>query len=95
MRFMYVALHYPLQQHAADLLGAMQKLAMAIGKVPGMVEATAWQEKGGARIVATSIWTSEEALLQALPVIGGAVKGVPFEQWEARPRELLRLDEIA
>jgi hypothetical protein len=45
------------------------------------------------KIVATSIWESVADFQQAVPMIGGAIKDVPFDVWEARPRELFRLDE--
>ena len=86
MRFLYLALHYPRQEHARNLLEAMATLGAVMRGVPGMIEATAWLEKDRQRIVATSIWESEESFIRAIPVIQGAVKDVPFSDWERKPR---------
>ena len=55
MRFMYPAAHSPRVQNVHDLLHAMLSLGLALKEVPGMLEAAAWQERGGQRIVATSL----------------------------------------
>jgi len=94
MRFLYLALHYPRPEHTQNLLKAMVDLRAAMRAAPGLVEATAWLEEDGRRIVATSIWESEESFRGAIPVIQGAVKDVPFGDWEQRPRELFRLNEL-
>ena len=94
MRFLYLALHYPRPQHTQNLLAAMGDLGAAMRGLPGLIEATAWLEKDGQRIVATSIWESEEAFNRAIPVIQKAVKDVPFTEWEQRPRELFQLNEL-
>ncbi len=94
MRFLYLALHYPRQGHEQDLLGSMRALAAAIKGVPGLIEATAWLEKDGQRIVATSIWATEESFTKAVPIIQQAVQDVPFSDWEMKPRELFRLNEL-
>jgi hypothetical protein len=60
--------------------------------MPGMLEATAWSD--GERVVATSIWVSNEAFVAARPVIGSAIAGVPFEEWEARERQLFAVNEL-
>ena len=72
----------------------MKRLGRALGVVEGMIEATAWAQQGGQRMVATSAWQSEEAFRKAIPLIGNAIKDVPFAQWEEKPRELFRLSEI-
>jgi quinol monooxygenase YgiN len=94
MRFLYLALHYPRQEHTQNLLTAMGDLGAAMRGAPGLIEATAWLEKDGQRIVATSIWESEETFNRAISVIQGAVKDVPFADWEQRPRELFQLNEL-
>lgn len=95
MRFLNLAIHYPKPEHIQDLLKAMQNLALALENVPGLIEATAWQEQTGKRIIATSFWRSEEDFRRALPLIGNTIKDVPFSEWELRPREILKLDELA
>ncbi len=92
MRFLYLAIHYPKEDHLADLLGAMGHLRQALEPVPGMVEATAWSD--GERVVATSIWVSNEAFVAARPLIASAIAGVPFGEWEARERQLFAVNEL-
>ncbi len=46
-------------------------------------------------IVATSTWASLEAFQQARQIIGETIRDVPFDEWEARPRELFQLNEEA
>ncbi len=93
MRHLYLAIHYPKPESVGELLEAMSGFGVALGQVPGMLEATAWRDKE--RIVAFSIWASGAAFDAAMPALADAVADVPFEQWEARPRELFRLDEVA
>jgi quinol monooxygenase YgiN len=95
MRFLYLAIHYPKPEHRQDLLQAMQALGLSMRTAKGMIEANAWFEQDEKRIVATSIWESATAFQQAAPMIGAAIKDVPFDEWEAPPRELLRLNEGA
>jgi quinol monooxygenase YgiN len=94
MKFLYLAIHYPRQEHVEELLKAMRTLDAAISKAPGFVQAAAWREKDGKRILALSVWTSEELFLDAVPVIQNAIKDVPFSLWEEKPRELLRANEL-
>ncbi len=82
----------PQVRHKNDLLDAMGKLAGVLKKQEGLIEETAWLDESG-KIVATSVWESEEAFKKALPVIGNTIKDVPFDEWEAKPRELFRLKE--
>jgi hypothetical protein len=45
-------------------------------------------------VLAMSVWESRAALAAAVPTMGEALKDVPFEEWESRPRELMNLDEF-
>ena len=94
MRYLSLAMHYPKPENVDDLLGAMRRLGEALHTVPGLLEATAWKEQMGNRIVAVSTWESQQAFLNARPVIGEAIKDVPFDEWEAKPRELINFDEV-
>jgi hypothetical protein len=94
MRYLYLAMHYPKPEHVDDLLGAMKRLGEALHTVPGLFEATAWKDHVSGRIIAISTWESQQAFLNARPVIGEAIKDVPFDEWEAQPRELFNLDEV-
>jgi hypothetical protein len=43
-------------------------------------------------VVGISIWETKEAMLAAGPLIMEMTKDVPFDDWEARPREIYELD---
>ncbi len=94
MSYLYLALHYPKPEHLNDLLGAMQRLNLALQDAPGLLHIGAWHEESGTRIVAISIWDSQTAFQEALGRIASAVAGVPFSEWEERPRELIRATEV-
>ena len=94
MRYLSVAMHYPKPEHVDDLLGAMKRLGEALHTVPGLLDASAWKDSVSGRIVAISTWESRQAFLIARSVIGEAIKDVPFDEWEAKPRELINLDEV-
>jgi quinol monooxygenase YgiN len=94
MRYLYLAIHYPKPEYVDDLLGAMKLLSEALHTAPGMLEATAWKDQASGRIVAISTWESRQTFLDARPMIGEAIKDVPFDEWEAKPRELFNLDEV-
>ena len=91
-RHLYMAIHFPRPEHVDDLLRAMTGLGSAMRAVAGLLEVSVWRDRD--RIVAMSVWESGAALDDAAPTITRAVADVPFDQWEARPRELLRLDEL-
>ncbi len=94
MSFLYLALHYPKAEHRQDLLAAMHHLNETLIDAQGLQKIGAWAEESGDRIIALSIWESRQAFQAALEKIGAGVAGVPFDEWEARPRELIRADEI-
>ncbi len=94
MRYLSVAMHYPKPEHVDDLLGVMKRLGEALQTVPGLLDASAWKESANDRLVALSTWESRQACLIARSGIGEAIKDVPFDKWEAKPRESINLDEV-
>lgn len=73
---------------------AMKRLGEALQTVPGLLDASAWKESVSGRIVALSTWEARRACLHARSGISEAIKDVPFDEWEAKPRELINLDEV-
>ncbi len=92
-RHLYLAIHFPKPDHVDDLLAAMAGLGSAMRTASGLLDVSVWRDRE--RIVAMSVWESGAALDDAAPTITQAIAGVPFEEWEVRPRELFRLDEVA
>jgi hypothetical protein len=94
MSFLYLAIHYPKKEHRQELLGAMHQLDKALGDAAGLQVIGAWADVMSDRILAISIWESQQAFQDALGKFSTGVTGVPFDQWEERPRELIRAEEI-
>ncbi len=94
MSYLSLAIHYPKPEHVDDLLAAMHQLNDALQGTPGLLQIGAWREESSGSIVAISIWESQERFQAALGQISAAVADAPFSEWEDRPRELLRAEEI-
>ncbi len=94
MSYLYLALHYPKPEHLDDLLAAMRRLNDALQDAPGLLQIGAWREESSNRIVAISLWESQQAFQAALGRIASAVADVPFSEWEERPRELIRATDV-
>lgn len=92
MRQLFLAIHHPKPEHVDDLVRAMTQFGSVLASTEGMLHASAW--RGDEQIVAISIWDSRDHLVAAGPTMAAAVADVPFAAWEARPRELLTLEEI-
>ncbi len=95
MSFLYLAIHYPKSEHRQDLLNTMHQLDRALMGAPGLKLIGAWADDSSDRILAISVWESRQAFQAALGKFSTVVNQVPFGQWEQRPRELLRADEIS
>lgn len=73
----------------------MGRLDATLRGAPGLLRAGAWRTEAADRIVALSLWETREAFEAALGRIGAAVANLPFGEWEVRPRELLRAEQVA
>ncbi len=92
MNHLFLAIHHPKPDHLDDLVEAMTVLGRTLETVPGLVSVSSWRDQE--RVVAMSVWESRDALAAARPAISAAIADVPFDQWEARPRDLFFLDEF-
>ncbi len=92
MQTLFLAIHYPKPEHLDDLVGAMAALGRTLERTPGVLAVSTWRD--AERVVAMSTWTSPEALAAARPAMAAAIADVPFDEWEARPRERYLLDEF-
>lgn len=86
-----LAIHHPKADHVDDLLGAMTEFGPRLEAVDGVERVEAWRELDGTRVFAMSVWRDGEAIQAALPQMGALLADVPFDRWEARPREMLTL----
>ena len=94
MSYLYLALHHPKPEHLDDLLAAMQRLNDALQDAPGLLQIGAWRDESSTRIIAISIWESQQDFQGALGRIASVVANVPFGEWEERPRELIRATDV-
>jgi hypothetical protein len=92
--FVNMAIHYPKPETEASLIDAMHRLGTAVQNQPGLVYINAHKDAQRGVIVAISIWDTKEAMLAAVPLIVGVTKDVPFDDWEAQPREIYQLDVV-
>ena len=72
----------------------MQRLNNALQDAPGLLQIGAWRDESSTRIVALSIWESQVDFQGALGRIAAVVANVPFDEWEERPRELIRATDV-
>ena len=89
--FVNMVIHYPKPEKEARLIEAMHRLGAAVQNQPGLFYINAHKDAQRGVIVAISIWDTQEAMLAAGPAIMEVTKDVPFEDWEARPREIYQL----
>ena len=92
--FVNMAIHYPKPEKEALLIEAMHRLGTAVQNQAGLSYINAHKDAQRGVIVAMSIWDTKEAMLAAVPIIMGVTKDVPFDDWEARPREIYQLDVV-
>jgi Antibiotic biosynthesis monooxygenase len=92
--FVNLVIHYPHPDKEVHLLEAMQQLSQAVQNQPGLYYIKAHKEAQRGVVVAISIWETQAAMLAAAPLIMGVTKDIPFDDWEARPREIYRLESV-
>lgn len=93
---MYISLsiHHPKPDKEALLIEAMHQLGKAVQNQPGLYYINAHKDAQRCVLVGLSIWETKEAMLAAGPIVMGATKDVPFDDWETQPREIYQLDVV-
>ncbi len=92
--FVNLAIHYPRPDKEALLLEAMGRLGKAVQNQPGLRYMHAHKEAEREVVVAISIWDTHADMLAAAPLMMGVTREVPFDDWEARPREIYQLKSV-
>ncbi len=72
----------------------MRRGSLVIKELPGNLFDNVFKDVAAGTIMAVSTWESQEALQAAMPAFREALKDIPFDEWEARPRELHRLNSV-
>jgi heme-degrading monooxygenase HmoA len=91
---LYYSIHYSKPEKEALLKDAMRRVGKIIKDLPGCLFDSAFQDRGHVAIMAITIWESQEAFQAARPAMIEALKAIPFEEWEARPREFHSLTSL-
>ncbi len=89
---MTLASHYPKADHLDALLAAMSRLKDAATGVTGLLQMGSWRDERGGRVFPIAVWESRDAARAAWGPLTSVTARVPFDEWEARPREFLALD---
>jgi len=91
---LYYSVHYPKPEKEALLIDAMRHVGKIIKSLPGCLFDNAFQDGSLGTIMAITIWESNEAFQAARPAMIEALKAIPFDEWEARPREFHTLNSL-
>jgi hypothetical protein len=95
VRYLFMAIHHPKPEFRQDLLRWIGRVGAALRAQPGLLELGDFEDVATGRIVAVSIWESEEhfraARERAFASLG---EDAPYEVWETRPLEVFTLGEL-
>jgi heme-degrading monooxygenase HmoA len=90
-----MAIHHPKLEYRQDLVLWIGRVGAALRAQPGLLDLGDFDDVANGRIVAVSIWESEEQFRagqeQAFASLG---EGAPYEVWETRPLEVFTLGEL-
>ncbi|MEU4689572.1 antibiotic biosynthesis monooxygenase [Actinoplanes sp. NPDC023714] len=95
MRILAQAIHYPKPEHRDDLIAAMARMREASAGVDGLEEIGGFEDTGGDRIIAISVWSSPEAMRAGMAKLGAAIADVPFADWEHREHSFEAFPQVA
>lgn len=90
--FISLAIHHPRPDKEQLLLNEMRRLGAVLELQPGIQQVHALKDQRTGDIVALSIWRSKADFLAAGPTVQETIKNVPFDEWEATPRQIYLLD---
>lgn len=94
MALLYYSVHYPKPEKEAMLIEAMRQVGKVLENLPGCLFDKAFQDESLGTIMALTIWESQEAFQAARHAMVEALKVIPFDEWEARPREFHALKSL-
>jgi heme-degrading monooxygenase HmoA len=96
VRYLFMAIHHPKPEYRQDLVAWIGRVRAALRAQPGLLQLGDFDDVANGRIVAVSIWESEEHFRtgreRAFASLG---EGAPYEVWETGPLEVFTLAELA
>ena len=94
MVLLYYSVHYPKPEKEAALIDGMSRVGKVLKSLPGCLFDNAFQDTNLGTIMALTIWESQEAFQAARPAMIEALRTIPLDEWEARPREFHMLNSL-
>jgi heme-degrading monooxygenase HmoA len=91
---LYYSIHYPKPEKEALLIDGMRQVGKVLKGLPGCLFDNAFRDANAGTIMAVTIWESQEAFQAARPAMMEALRAIPLDEWEARPRELYMLNSL-
>lgn len=96
MRYLFMAYHHPKPEYRSDLLRWIQRVGAALRSQPGLVELVDFDDPANDRIIAISIWESEEHFQRGRDnAFASLGEEAPYDLWETRPLEVVTTGELA
>ena len=92
--FTQVVVHRPRPEFRGVTLAYLQQAIEIARSVDGILQAVAWTEGDGERLVLTTTWESSTAFTAGEDALFDLFQGVPFAEWMLEPLDVLLLDEI-
>ncbi len=91
--FVAIAVHHPAPEHTEDFVAFMRRVVEVVGEPPGLVDFHGYRDTHSARLVGLSRWESQQAFLDALPLIG-SLGGERRDEWSLREDDVFMLTPI-
>lgn len=89
-----MSVHTPHPQHRDALVDSMHRFGAAMRGHDGLIGVHTLADTGSDRLVGVAIFDSEEAAQRLLPLARAAVADDPFDVWESREIDGMRLVEV-
>jgi quinol monooxygenase YgiN len=91
--FVAIAVHHAAPEHAEDFMAFMRRVIEVVGEPPGLIDFTGYRDVQSGRLVGLSRWESQQAFLDALPLIG-SLRDERRDEWSLREDDVFMLTPI-
>jgi quinol monooxygenase YgiN len=91
--FVAIAVHHAAREHAEDFMAFMRRVIEVVGQPPGLIDFGGYRDTQSGRLVGLSRWESQQAFLDALPLIG-SLSDERRDEWSLREDDVFMLTPI-
>ncbi len=93
--YIHIGLH-PARDEAIKpaMITAMKEFARAAASQPGNIQAYTIKDQRSDRLAGITIWESQEFFEAALTALRDSIDGVPFDEWQSGPTDVLLADVV-